>query len=304
MSLKSIKSKIKATIRTSKVTKAMEAVSAVKMRKAQERALDGRPYAEAALRILERVSHTNDAQHHPLMSEHTEGKVAIIVVTSDKGLAGSLNTSVLKETYTLLKPLEQAAVELICFGKKSYEHFTRRGYTVPLHFVNVSDDVALDDMEALVKFITTAFAEKRYRTVHIVYQSFVSTFEQNAVARLILPLKSSALQEIVMGIVPKRGMYSDIAHEVKPQAYTVEPTQRAVYTSIFPMLIKVMAYHALLESKASEHSARMVAMKNATDKAREVTQILTLAFNKERQSVITAEVSEITGGIEAMKGSS
>lgn len=301
MSLKAIKNKIKSTIRTSKVTKAMEAVSAVKMRKAQERALDGRPYAEAALRILERVSHTNDAHHHPLMREHTEGKIAVVVVTSDKGLAGSLNTAVLKETYSLLQSLPKDSVELICFGKKSYEHFMRRGYAVPLHYLNVKDDITLSDMESVVEHIMTSFIDQHYRTVHIVYQSFVSTFEQNAVSRQILPLKTETLQDIVMGIVPKHGKYSTLQHEMKAQAYTVEPTLSAVYKTIFPMLIKIMVYHALLESKASEHSARMVAMKNATDKAKEVTHTLTLLFNKERQAVITAEVSEITGGIEAMK---
>ncbi len=301
MSLKSIKGKIKATIRTSKVTKAMEAVSAVKMRKSQERALHGRPYAETALRILERVSHTLDAHHHPLMSEHGEGKTVVIVVTSDKGLAGSLNTAVMKQVYALIGDTQADALELICFGKKSYEHFTRRGYAVPLHYLNLKDDIELTDMEEVVEHVTRMFTEKKYRTVHVVYQSFVSTFEQNAVSRQILPLKSDTLQDIVMGIVPKQGKFSDISHEVKPVAYTVEPNQESVYKTIFPMLIKIMVYHALLESKASEHSARMVAMKNATDKAKEVSHMLTLAYNKARQAVITREVSEITGGIEAMK---
>ncbi len=301
MSLKTIKAKIKSTLRTSKVTKAMEAVSAVKMRKSQERALQGRPYADTALRILERVSHTQDAQHHPLFREHAEGKAALVVITSDKGLAGSLNTAVLKQAHAILASLKETDVELICFGKKSYEHFQRRGYTIPLHYLNVKDEVALSDMEEVVSHITEQFSEKHYRTVHVIYQNFLSTFEQNAVARQILPLNTSALQDIVKGIVPKHGKYSDVTVEAKPVAYTVEPSQEAVYTSLFPMLIKVMMYHALIESKASEHSARMVAMKNATDKAKEVSHLLTLKYNKERQSVITAEVSEITGGIEAMK---
>lgn len=301
MSLKSIKSKIKSTIRTSKVTKAMEAVSAVKMRKSQERALDGRPYAETALRILERVSHTIDAKHHPLMRQHTEGKTAVIVITSDKGLAGSLNTAVLKQVHAIIRALPKDSVELICYGKKSYEHFTHRGYEVPRHFINVTDDIALTDLEDVIAFITASYMDKKYQKVFVVYQSFISTFEQSAVARQVLPLETTSLQEIVTGIVPKQGKYSDLKEEVKAVAYTVEPNQEAIYQTIFPMLIKIMVYHALLESKASEHSARMVAMKNATDKAKEVTHLLTLQFNKARQAVITREVSEITGGIEAMK---
>lgn len=300
MALKQIKNKIKSTERTSKVTKAMEAVSAVKMRKSQERALEGRPYAEAALRILERVSHVQDAKKHPLFTENGTGGHCIIVVTSDKGLAGSLNSAVLKEASILARSFEQGTVDTICFGKKSFEFFTRRNYGVPLHYVNMKDEVTLEDVEEVISYITKTFIEKKYRSVHIVYQSFISTFEQSAVLRQILPLRTAALQDIVKGIVPKRGKYSDIHLETKPATYSVEPNQAAVYKAIFPMLIKVMVYHALIESKASEHSARMVAMKNATDKAKEVLKMLTLKYNKERQAAITGEVSEITGGMEAM----
>ena len=221
-------------------------------------------------------------------------------MTADKCIAGSLNSAVLKEATKLLASYEKDSVELICFGKKSYEHFLRREYVIPKHFLNVSDDVAIDALEEVVRLITDTFMRKTYNTVHIVYQSFVSTFEQQAVVRQILPLKKSALQEIVKGIVPKTGKFSNEIEMPHVQAYNIEPNQTSVYWAIFPMLINIMIYHALIESKASEHSARMVAMKNATDKAKEVIRDLTLLYNKERQSVITAEVSEITGGIEAM----
>lgn len=301
MALKQIKSKIKATERTSKVTKAMEAVSAVKMRKSQERALTGRAYAEAALRILERVSHIRDAQSHPLFANHEEGKHAFVVVTSDKGLAGSLNSAVLKEAYARISEFPKEHVALICFGKKSYEFFLRRGYEIPLHFLNLHDEVTLEDMESAADHITNAFMLRQYQRVEILFQTFISTFEQRAVHRKLLPLVSSNLQEIVRGIVPRRGKFSETTHELKAEAYTVEPHQEAVYTELFPLLIRIMLYHVLIESKASEHSARMVAMKNATDKAKEVAKTLTLIYNKARQTVITREVSEITGGIEAMK---
>jgi F-type H+-transporting ATPase subunit gamma len=301
MALKQIKNKIRAAQRTSKVTKAMEAVSAVKMRKSQERAIDGRTYAEAALRILERVSHVRDAKAHPLFAPHEKGKHCAIVVTSDKGLAGSLNSAVLKEADALVKKYPKETVDVICFGKKSYEFFIRRGYRVPFHYLNVKDDVDIDDLENLVTHVTEEFIAQKYQNVHAIYQTFISTFEQKPVIRHILPLKTSSLQEIVQGIVPRKGKYSDIHMETKSVAYAVEPNQEQVYKAIFPMLIKIMLYHSLLESKASEHSARMVAMKNATDKADDVSKILTLKYNKERQSVITAEISEITGGIEALK---
>jgi F-type H+-transporting ATPase subunit gamma len=301
MALKQIKNKIKSTERTSKVTRAMEAVSAVKMRKSQERALSGRAYAEAALRILERVSHVRDAHEHPLFADHKEGKRCVIVVTSDKGLAGSLNAAVLKEADTIARLSPPDTVDMICFGKKSFEYFLKRGYTVPLHYLNLRDDVEIHDMEEVVNHITRTFSLKEYKSVQVVYQNFISTFEQHAVVRQILPLGTSSLQEIVAGITPRHGKYSEHEAEKKPVAYTVEQSQKTVYNEIFPVLIKIMLYHVLLESKASEHSARMIAMKNATDKAKEVAKSLTLLYNKKRQSIITNEVSEITGGIEAMK---
>ena len=143
MALKQIKNKIKSTERTSKVTKAMEAVSAVKMRKSQEKALGGRPYAETAIRVLERVSHVQDARKHPLFASHDVGKTCVIVVTSDKGLAGSLNSAVLKEAIAYIANVAQADTELICFGKKSYivllknEQMLLLYYILPYFFVDV-----------------------------------------------------------------------------------------------------------------------------------------------------------------------
>ncbi len=300
MALKLIKNQIKSTIRTSKVTKAMEAVSAVKMRKSQERALHGRPYAETALRILERVSQSDDAKQHPFLIPGKGTHDCVIVITSDKGLAGSLNSAVLKEATIALSTFSKEAVELVCFGKKGFEHFERRGYVIPKHYLNVHDNIELDDMEEVVQFITEAFIQNKYRSVYVVYQNFVSTFEQRAVLRQVLPLDHTLLGEMVKDILPRSGKYSAPPEGGKRTPYTIEPDRESVLNTIFPALVKVMVYHALLESKASEHSARMVAMKNATDKAREVTKLLTLKYNKERQSVITAEVSEITGGIEAM----
>ena len=301
MALKHIKGKIKATQRTSKVTKAMEAVSAVKMRKSQERALKGRPFAEAAFRIMDNISQSQDAQVHKLF-EHDKGHIeCVIIVTSDKGLAGSLNSAVLKEATALLAKRPKEETELIVFGKKAYEHFTRRGYTVAQHYLNVSDDVGIADMEEVVSFVINEFCKDRYHTVSIVFQNFVSTFEQRPRVYQVLPIKTTEVRKMLKEIIPQKGKYSDQEHTIKNIMYTKEQSDINLYDSIFRTIVEIMLYHSLLESKASEHSARMVAMKNATDKAKEVTKQLTLKYNKERQSVITREVSEITGGIEALK---
>lgn len=301
MALKQIKGKIKATQRTSKVTKAMEAVSAVKMRKSQERALKGRPFAEAAFRIIENISQSPDAQAHKLF-EHDKGTIeCVIIVTSDKGLAGSLNSAVIKEATAILAKRPKEESELIVFGKKAYEHFMRRGYTVAKHYLNVSDDVQITDMEEVVSFVVEQFVNDRYHTVSIVFQNFISTFEQKPRVHQVLPINTREVRKMLKEIVPKKGKYSDEQHTIKDIIYTKEQRDTDLYDSIFRTIVEIMLYHSLLESKASEHSARMVAMKNATDKAKDVTRLLTIKYNKERQSVITREVSEITGGIEAMK---
>lgn len=301
MALKTIKNKIKSIQRTSKVTKAMEAVSAVKMRKSQEKAISGRSYAEAAFRILENISKSIDVQSHSFLQSEEGSHDCIIVITSDKGLAGSLNSAVLKEATALIQKEKQGNIELICFGKKAYEHFLRRGYTIPQHFINVRDEIDIEEVAQVVAFVTEQFKLNKYKTVRVVYQQFKSTFEQKATARQVLPIDTETVRHMIRDILPKHGKYSEVQAPQKSVAYTIEQSYEKLFDSIFTKLVEIMLYHAILESKASEHSARMVAMKNATDKAKEVQKTLTLLYNKERQSVITAEVSEITGGIEAMK---
>ena len=302
MALKQVKNKIVSTLKTGKVTKAMEAVSAVKMRKSQERALAGKSYAEAAIRMLEHISRSQDVKVYLSGQERAKtGTECFVVVTSDKGLAGSLNSSVLKEVDIAIRDKEKSDVHIIAFGKKAFEYYTRLGYTVDAHYLNVSDDVSLNDMNDVVKLVSEKFNAEVYSRVSIAYQSFVSTFEQNAVLRQLMPLDTLSLETMVRDIVPKEGMYSDTEKELDGHVYTVEPSVDEVMEVLIPQLVQIMMYHALLENKASEHSARMVAMKNATDKSKEMAKALTLVYNKERQAAITAEVSEITGGIEAMK---
>lgn len=302
MSIKAIKNKIIATKKTGQVTKAMEAVSAVKMRKSQERALAGTSYAEAALRILHRVSQSREAAKYLTPPESGSENECFIVLTSDKGLAGSLSSAVLKEVSLAVANKKKDDIRIIAFGKKAYEHFLRGGYTIDSHYTNVSDEISLDDMREVVQLVTEKFNTGEYGKVSVVYQNFVSTFEQYALMRQILPLEADVLEVMVRDIRPKRGQYSETAvSEAGERVYTVEPDTGEVMQTLIPQLVQIMLYHAMLESKASEHSARMVAMKNATDKAKEIVKELTLRFNKERQAVITREVSEITGGIEAMK---
>ncbi len=303
MSLKHVKNKIIATKKTAKVTKAMEAVSAVKMRKSQIRALGGRPFAESALRILKNVAGSAEAKTHHLLSGARGTRQCIIVITSDKGLAGSLNSAVLKEANRLVQRESKELTDVICFGKKAYEHYNHRGYAIPHHYINVSDDVVVADMRDVVSFVTEQFSNGVYKNVTVVFQNFISTFEQKPRVHQVLPIRTEEVETLIQQILPKKGKFSNAQYveTASTPVYTTEESVETLYHSIFKTVVEIMMYHALLESKASEHSARMVAMKNATDKAKEFTKSLTLLYNKERQAAITAEVSEISGGMEAMK---
>ncbi len=300
MALKDIKSKIKATERTHKVTRAMEAVSAVKMRKTQATALAGRPYARAALSILARLSGSTDVARHPLAALRPAEKVALVVLTSDKGLAGALNSSVLKAAEQALRAYPVANVTVYAYGKKGEEYFARRGYRAARAFENKKDTVELSVMEELAAEISREFIQEVYDEVLVAYSNFKSTFEQVPAVRHLLPLAVKDVEQLVKDIVPVKGKWSEIRPLESPAAYSIEPDGREVLDYLVPRLVAVSLYHFLLEAKASEHSARMVAMKNASDKSKEVTHDLTRLFNKIRQANITREVSEIISGREAL----
>ncbi|KKW47824.1 ATP synthase F1 subunit gamma [Candidatus Kaiserbacteria bacterium RIFCSPLOWO2_01_FULL_59_34] len=303
-SLKSIKTKIVSYKKTGTVTHAMEAVSAVKMRKSQERALNGRAYAAAALSVLERLAGTPDAERHPLAKEQI-GKTCIIVITSDKGLAGSLNSAVVRsvEAEIARRRLAKNDVVMIAVGRRGGDYFASRGYEVRVKHENVSDGVS----EGETRMITDKLLEwKEAGEVGecvIAYQNFLSTFEQEAGVRQIVPITAEMMREMVQHIRPAKGKYAPETGEKheQPAVYTIEPSPEEVLSALLPKLLNIAVFHALLEAKASEHSARMVAMKNATDKAKEMAGDLTRTFNKVRQAAITREVSEITSGIEAMR---
>lgn len=302
--LKKIKNKIKSVQKTRKVTRAMEAVSAVKMRKSQDRALSARAYARSALRILGQVSSVIEFNSHPLVAQHKTGATAVILVTSDKGLAGSLNSAVIKlaEKFVANKDEKKGGIKWICIGKRGLDWAERRDYEVLHSMKNVSDSVEESEMQEITDMIINLQESGSVRKVNIIYTNFKSTFEQEAVMRRVLPLSHGALNDIVSGISPAQGKWIITQNTEKLVVdYEIEPNRLSLLTEVLPRLTNILVFHTLLEAKASEHSARMVAMKNATDKAGGVGQILKRKFNKARQATITAEIGEITSGLEAMK---
>jgi F-type H+-transporting ATPase subunit gamma len=313
-SLKNIKLKILSYKKTGTVTHAMEAVSAVKMRKSQERALGGRAYAAAALSVLERLSGTADVSKHVLMRSdpivqsdgiQIRSNVCFIVVTSDKGLAGALNSGVIRKVEREIteRGYNKSHLMIIAIGRRGGDYFASRGYNVISKLENLSDDISEREINAITENIVAMRTKGDIVQAHIVYQNFISTFEQQPTVRQLVPITQEMIGEMIAGIRPARGKYAPqqaeaVAH---PAAYTIEPDTDSVLSVLLPRLLNIAVFHAVLESKASEHSARMVAMKSATDKAKEKAKDFTRIFNKVRQAAITREVSEITSGIEAMK---
>ncbi|MFZ2887091.1 MAG: ATP synthase F1 subunit gamma, partial [Minisyncoccia bacterium] len=271
MALKHIKLKIQSVKKTSTVTRAMEAVSAVKMRKAQERALGGRAYAAAALTILERLSNSQEVKVHPL-TQTRPGTTCLIVITSDKGLAGALNSNVIRavERELLERGLERENVRIIALGRRGGDYFANRDYDVRVKHENVSDGISESEMTTVTDTVVEWHAKGEISSCLVAYMNFLSTFEQKAAVRQILPITPSAIGEIVKGIVPAKGKYAGMSrNDAKaPAYYTLEPDPQAIVEFLMPRLLNIAIYHGLLEAKASEHSARMVAMKSATDKAK------------------------------------
>lgn len=306
-SLRAIKTKIRSVTKTHQVTKAMEAVSGVKMRKAQMAALAARPYALAAFRILSRVASSIDIARHPLVTKREVKRVLMVVITSDKGLAGSLNGAVTRRAVATLasRGIARENVGIIAIGRKGEEFFSRRGYLLEDRVTKMGDESTLLDFGGIVSMVSDLFTREEYDECVVVYTNFQSTFAQEPVVRTLLPLSLDGLEEMVKGIAPVRGKFAESAETTEKLTHSVdylfEPSPEEVFAKLIPRLLAIEIYHAFLESKASEHSARMVAMRNASDKASEVEFLLTREYNKARQGAITREMSEIIGGMETMK---
>jgi len=306
MSLKSVKNKIKSIDKTRQVTKAMEAVSAVKMRKSQQNAIGIRPYALSALKILRSISGSIEAANHPLTKARKVEKTLIVLVSADKGLAGSYGAALLKGVYRFIeeKGMTKDNAALIAIGKRGYEHFLKRGWTVVNHFERWSDQVSFDTVRPLADEIKALYMKGEYDEILIVYTNFISTLKQVVYSRKLLPVTFQSVEEVVRGITPERGRFAELGRDIDAvpvKEYTFEPEADEILSELIPILFNIQIYHSVLEANASEHSARMIAMKNASDNAKDISRGLKLYFNKVRQAAITREVSEIVGGMESMK---
>jgi len=287
---KEIRGKIKSVENTKKITKAMEMVAASKMRKAQDRMRAARPYAEKIRELAANLSRATPEYKHPFMVKNDGAKTAgFIVVTTDKGLCGGLNTNVLRSVTTQLKALEGGGIkaEAVAIGNKGLGFLNRIGVKVVSHATQLGDKPHLDKLIGPVKVLLDAYAEGKLSAVYLCYTRFINTMKQESMVHQLLPLSSES-----MATDPARHGWD----------YLYEPDAPSVINDLLMRYTEALVYQAVAENMASEQSARMVAMKSATDNAGSVIGELKLVYNKTRQAAITKELSEIVGGAAAISG--
>ncbi|PIM52192.1 F0F1 ATP synthase subunit gamma [Roseateles chitinivorans] len=287
---KEIRGKIKSVENTKKITKAMEMVAASKMRKAQDRMRAARPYAEKVGNIAANLSKANPEYRHPFMVSHPDAKTAgFVVVTTDKGLCGGLNTNLLRATTSKLKDIEQAGqkAEVVAIGNKGLGFMNRIGAKVVAHATQLGDSPQLEKLVGPVKTLLDAYAEGKLSAVYLCYTRFVNTMKQEPVVQQLLPLTAESLETDAAG---------------HAWDYLYEPDAPTVINELLVRYTEALVYQAVAENMASEQSARMVAMKAATDNAGTLIGELKLVYNKTRQAAITKELSEIVSGAAAISG--
>ena len=285
---KEIRGKIKSVENTKKITKAMEMVAASKMRKAQDRMRQARPYSEKVRQIAGNLSKANPEYTHPFMQVNADAKTSgMIVVTTDKGLCGGMNTNVLRLVTNQLKDIQSKGqgVEAVAIGNKGLGFLNRIGAKVVSHATALGDTPHLEKLIGPVKVLLDAYAEGRVNAVYLCYTKFINTMKQEAVVQQLLPLSSEELQQGEQG---------------RDWDYVYEPDPATVIDELLVRYVESQVYQAVAENMASEQSARMVAMKAATDNAGNVINELKLVYNKTRQAGITKELSEIVAGAAAV----
>ena len=290
-STKEIRGKIKSVQNTRKITKAMEMVAASKMRKAQERMRQIRPYGDKVRNIVAHLALANPEYRHPFVLKR-EGKNAagVILITTDKGLCGGLNTNIQRAVLAKVKELSAQNVQVLAtaIGNKGFGFLQRLNANIVSHYVQMGDRPHIENLIGPVKVLLDQYADGKLDAVYLAYTRFVNTMKQEPVIEQLLPLTADRLAQTEE---EKRAYSWD---------YIYEPDPRAVVDTLMVRYVEALVYQSVAENQASEQSARMVAMKSASDNAKKLIEELQLVYNKTRQAGITKEISEIVGGAAAV----
>ena len=296
-SLRDIRRRLRGITNISQVTKAMQTIAASKMRRAEEQVLASRAYAEKAFEVLTYLSRQAGPteQLHPLLTERPVENIGLILITSDRGLAGAYNSNIIRAGWQFIQQVEKP-IYLITVGRRGNDAMRRARQTIVADFSKqIPDRPSLTEILPIARVAIDDFLEGKYDEVHIAYTDFVNTLIQRPVVKRLLPLIPERLDEQAMAEYVT-GRQSTLA-----QAYVYEPSADELLEVILPRFTEMQVYQAILEAQASEHAARMVAMRSATESANELIGSLTLTYNRLRQQSITMELLDIVGGVEAQK---
>lgn len=289
-SAREMRLRIRSIKNIAQVTRALQAVSASKVRKAVQAVSTTRPYAEQAWKILKHLSEQpGHASLHPLLSPHAKvEKILVVLITSDRGLAGAYNTNILRHAILSFKDFPQS-VDFLAVGKKGRDLLIRRGKKVIAEFSNLPPAVEFKDVSAIGRLLVDSFLKNEYDEIYLAFTNYYNMVKQVPEIKKLLPLEVNQADHV-----------HDMTVRTTSAVYTYEPDQLEILDQIIPRFTALQVYQAILESTASEHAARMVAMRNATDNALELSGILSLEYNKARQQSITNDMLDIAGGAEAL----
>ncbi|CAG9606671.1 ATP synthase F1 subunit gamma [Pseudoneobacillus rhizosphaerae] len=284
-SLRDIKSRIVSTKKTSQITKAMEMVSASKWNRGVMNAKSFVPYMEKIQEVTASIALGSKDVNHPMLVSRPVKKTGYIVITSDRGLAGAYNSNVLRQVYQTIQQRHKSNDEyaIIAIGRVARDFFLKRGASVVLDIVGVADQPSFTDIKDIASKAVNMFADGTFDELYMYYSHYVSAIQQDVTEKKLLPLTDIA------------------ASSSKLTSYEFEPSAEEILEVLLPQYAESLIYGALLDSKASEHAARMTAMKNATDNAKELINNLSLVYNRARQAAITQEITEIVGGASALE---
>lgn len=289
--IRQVRQRIKVAKNIQQITKAMKMVAAARLKRAQDRVQAARPYAETMRDMMTSLATAVGGQiQHPLLEVRTPNNIGFLIITSDRGLAGSYNSAVLRRITELLREYDKNRIKLYCVGKKGIQFFRRRGYDVVEEYTIPNTGMSYDDAKGITRRVRTAFETGEIDQLFLIYTRFYTAITQKPVDAQLLPIQTP---EAEGGDKNEHGQEDD---------YIFEPAADELLAALLPKYIEGQVYQALLESTASEHGARMTAMSSATDNAGKMISTLTLQLNRARQAGITREISEIVGGAEALKG--
>ncbi|MGI2335187.1 MAG: ATP synthase F1 subunit gamma [Dehalogenimonas sp.] len=280
--LRAIRLRIRGVKNIAKITRAMEMIAASKMRRAQERGLAGRPYREKITEVIAALSAVSGETGHPLLAKRPVKKVMVVHITPDRGLSGGLVGNINRATLAFIQERKDTPTNFIVIGKKGLDFMRRAQREIAAEFVGMGDKPTLQDTIPISRIVIDDFKSGAVDEVWVAYSQFVSTLVQKPVLEKLLPVEPAQIE-------PQQNV-----------EYLYEPDAASVLGSLLPAYVEMKIYQLLLESIASEQSARMVAMRNATQNANELTEELTLEYNKARQESITGELLDIVGGVAAL----